>query len=595
LGNTSNSFTNDGTIAAQAVATDSTALTLSAFAIQDKSGTIANITNSGTISATASTLQNGTQVAVAADLSARPGQTKFKDSGVVIGDILFGSANGNQSNSLMIEGPNASVTGRVHAIGAVDVSVSGNTTGGTLTTNSASGLGTLNVGSGGTLNLKLGQNTTIVSANGNATFDPASHLVLTPVALLPSTGNITLIHSNTSLSILPATTATASVPFLYTGNVTQTDSKTLKLQYALKTPAALGLTGSEAVIFQPAVAAAIQDPQLSAVFGTLNTSAAVQAATQQLLPTASAAPRVMAETFTDSSTSAVGSRQRTLLMNGSPEADSAVWGEGFYNLLKDNGSDGYDAHAKGGVLGVDYSVAQKGHVGGALTVFEGTTTANAPQTSRTDVQWIDASIYMGLRSDNLFFEGAFNVGGAKLSGKRDVTIGNVSRTAVTNGSTAFLISQSLTGGYIYDFGRWKIAPEASLDALFLNDSAYHELDGGNGVDLSIRARSENSLRAFLGVAATGTYEIDTFRLVPQFLAGYSYDFLAHGSSIEGTFTSVPGSVFSISGPPLESSKFIGAANVNLSLDHWSLGLVYDISGASNALAHTAGATLVGRF
>src|SRR5262249_15841719 len=157
----------------------------------------------------------------------------------VTGDILFGSGLGN---ILTIEGPSASVTGRVHAIGAVNVSVSGNTTGGTLTTNSASTLGTLNVGPGGTLNLELSQATTIVSANGDVTFDPTtSHLVLTPISLLPSGGNITLIHSNTLLTIGNSTLATASVPFLYTGNVTKTDSKTLKLQYTLKTPAALGL------------------------------------------------------------------------------------------------------------------------------------------------------------------------------------------------------------------------------------------------------------------------------------------------------------------------------------------------------------------
>jgi hypothetical protein len=590
-GATVSSLINKGTISANAVTTNDAITSLAAYAIQDKSGNLTSIVNNGTISATATPLANGQQLGIAADLSTRSGNTTFTDTGVVRGDILFGTFVGN---SLTIEGASAIVTGRIRATGVVNVAVSGNATGGTLVTNSAATLGTLNVGQGGTLNLQVGQATSVVSTTGNVTFDPASHLVLTPVSLLAASGNITLIRSNTAFAIPNATLATATVPFLYTGNVTQTDSKTLMLQYALKTPAALGLTGNSAAIFQPAVAAAAQDSPMSAVFAGLNSSAQVQAATQALLPTVSSASRTIALSITDSSTGAVGLRQRTLLMNGSPEADSAVWGQGFYNLFTDHSSAGYDAHGSGGTVGVDYSQAMMGHVGVALTIFEGTTTANAPQTSKTDVQWIDGSIYMGLRSGPYFFDGAFNIAGAKFAGKREVDIGNLSRTAATSGSTAFLIGQSLTAGYILDMGNWKLAPEASLDAMFLNDSAYNETGGGAGVDLSVRSRSENSLRAFVGLAASGVYNLDAFRIVPQLLAGYSYDFL-RPNSIDAAFVSVPGSVFSISGPPLESSRFLGSANVNLSIDHWSLGFVYDISGGSSAIAQTAGATLVGRF
>ena len=583
-------LTNFGTIAAHAVTTDSTIASLAAYAIQDKSGTLGNITNAGTISATASALATGTQVTVAADLSARSGNTTFINTGTVIGDILFGTSTNNQ---LTITGAAASVTGRIHAIGAVNVTV----TGGTLATSSATTVGTLTVDPSSTLNLDIGQSTTVVSANGAGNFDAASHLVLTPISLLASSGTITLVHSNTGLTFgnLTATTATAALPFLYTGNVTLSpDTKTLALHYALKTPAALGLTGNAAIIFQPAIAAAIQDNQLSVALGALSSSAAVQSAAEEFLPIISNAPRRMAETITDSSTGAVGLRQRTLLLNGSPEADGAFWGQGFYNMFSDNGSSGYDAHGHGGVVGVDYSQAMKGHVGAALTVFEGTSSASAPATSKVDVQWIDASIYMGLRSDNYFFDGQFNVAGAKLNGQRDVDVASIARTAKTNGSTAFLVSQALTGGYIFDMGNWKLAPEASLDVMFLNDSAYHETGGGKGVDLSVSSRNENSLRGFLGVAASGVYEVDAFRIAPQLLAGYSHEFL-HPGAINAAFASVPASVFSIPGPSVESSKFVASANVNLSLDNWSLGFVYDISGLSNGLAHTAGATLTARF
>ena len=64
---------------------------LSAYAIFDQSGTLSSITNSGTISAVATTLKNNAQIAIAADLALNTTGVTFTNTGTVLGAIIFGT------------------------------------------------------------------------------------------------------------------------------------------------------------------------------------------------------------------------------------------------------------------------------------------------------------------------------------------------------------------------------------------------------------------------------------------------------------------------------------------------------------------------
>jgi Autotransporter beta-domain len=108
------SINNQGTISAQVATSDTTNSTLTSIAIEDFSGTLTSITNSGEIAATGTTLDDGLQVVRAADLSHSTQDITFKNTGTVVGEILFGSG----ADTLTVEGPSqttpASVTGDIN-------------------------------------------------------------------------------------------------------------------------------------------------------------------------------------------------------------------------------------------------------------------------------------------------------------------------------------------------------------------------------------------------------------------------------------------------------------------------------------------------
>ena len=190
---------------------------LSACAIWDESGTLTNIQNSGSILASATTLDDKSQSTVAINIAAATTDTTIDDSGTITGDILLGDA----ADSVLVHGSTnqaATITGNIafggtsQAAGGVDMleiddhaSVTGQITeraGGlldvvlnpgavlTLTNDSIANesrflVDNLTVGAGATLGLSLSQ-TYNISANPNAGgFVTASgEVVLNPQAIL---------------------------------------------------------------------------------------------------------------------------------------------------------------------------------------------------------------------------------------------------------------------------------------------------------------------------------------------------------------------------------------------------------------------------
>ncbi len=86
---------NTGKIASIATSSDPTIASLSAWAVLDNSGTLLNINNSGSITATASALNNNEQIAIALDLRSEPASSgiMINNSGTIGGDVLLGQGN----------------------------------------------------------------------------------------------------------------------------------------------------------------------------------------------------------------------------------------------------------------------------------------------------------------------------------------------------------------------------------------------------------------------------------------------------------------------------------------------------------------------
>ena len=581
-GGTLSSITNAGTISASAVATNLKTTSLAAYAVRDAQGVITQINNSGTISATASVLDSNTQSAVAVDASVSSLPLTLTNSGVVVGNIGLGTSNASQ---IIIAGAHASLTGNVstRANGRVAVSVSPGGAGGSLETASLTKASTFTVGSGGTVTFDIGQNATIVNASGAASLDANSHILLKPVSLV-SVGSIALVHSDTGLTIngnLNTIASGATIPFLYNGSF-GSDAKNLTLTIARKSATQLGLTGTAASIYEPAMTAAASDPALAAALGTLPDAQHIQSALEQFQPFDAGYLRSTATFLTDPNSDSVGGRQRRLTFN--PQGDGfAAWTSVDLNKFSFDAGDG---HGAGATMGLDFSAPQKGHLGFAFAL-QTTHAAQDVNDAATKATWYLFTPYLGFEFSNFFVNAQLNAGSASVSTHRSLAVGAVSRT--TGGSTSeTLASGSVAGGYIFNMTGWTFAPEVSFTALKMADLSYTESGGGGGVDLTVHSTSLSAMHVFAGVAASSDYEVFGGHLLPQFLAGWNQSIDTSGAKLTASFVSAPGATFAIVGPQNEHSGFLGAAHLDYGNDFTAISLGYDgmVTGKTNEQSAT---------
>lgn len=628
IGGSLSALTNAGTISASATSDDVSISNLTAEAISDLacttsqttpvacSGGLTSITNSGTISATATQLQNNSQVTIAADLTNDSQAVTFANTGVVVGNILYPNV---ANNSLTIEGPNASVSGQVRAagLGTVNISVSAAGTGGVLHTAQVVNAGTLTVGPQGTLDVQIGNLPQVVSASGPVSFAGTSHLTVTPV-LLPANAlsSIRLVHSDTSLTFAnyAATVSSVQIPFLYNGNLT-VDPNNLTLTLQQKTAAQLGLTGNAAILYKPAMTAALRDNEVGAAFGALSNAAAVQTALLQMQPLSDAADFSAAESLTDPHLNSVGARQRALLLGTLPESGFNPWFQGNFDMLNGSGTNRYNGSGSGGTLGIDFTDPANGHGGIALTIQRTSVTEKSPGPTGAETgSWYVISPYMGLRADNVFIDIQANGGAADLKESRQVTIGSVSRTALGTPSVEFAAG-NITGGYIFDLGGFHLIPQVTVNGLALFNHGYTEqngtseelgrkgqpigtttaVGGGPGINLSVASRTLEELSGFAGVAGATTLPLFGGNLTPQITVGWGHGLLDSGSTTVASFAAVPSLPFTLAGPSLSRSQAVGSLDLDYAFGNFTAELSYSAISSSVSLTQTAHLAFSVRF
>lgn len=587
---------NAGIISASANATSTSSTSLMAIAITDLSGSLLNIDNSGTISATGRINDNDAQPGTAINLGSSNLPATITNSGTIVGDIVFGTSTNNQ---LTIDGSKASVTGQVQTAspGRVSIAISQSGTGGVLTTSGNIHANSLTVGANGALNLSIGttEESDGIRATGPVTFDAASRLTITPASLLPKDSTVTLIHSDTSLSFgnYSATTQGFSIPFLFTGNL-NVDSKTLTLNLRRKTASDLGLTGDAATIFEPAMAAAANDADWGAELSKLTSASAVQSTIGQLAPVVSNATTSVAKKAVDTASNTIAARQKALMLVPDVEGGRGVWAGALYDRYNDTSAAGYNGNGKGFALGFDYSEKQKGHFGIALAIYNADTIETGARTASEQSHWVLLQPYVGLRNENFFINFQMEIGFGETNTKRAMQAGSLLREA--NGTMKQLLaSGGLTSGYILSLGPVRFVPEINLSGLQLLQDSYTETSGGNGAALAIKERSLFSIRGTVGATVNADVEAFGGHIVPQLFGGWSQEIKSPNNAVNAAFASVAGSDFTLRGPRESRSRLIGSAGLYYVMNNWSVGLAYDANFQSMAHVQGGRVTVAGRF
>ena len=537
-GGTLPSIINSGLIQAVATTSDTTISDLHATAIVDASGTLTYIQNNGSIQALATTLKDGSQTAVAIDLSADKGvdgveilnqattdqsasifgDIKFgsgdhqilrvlgastDEQATIIGDITFGGGSTAGTDELTI-GNFATVTGTVLANPDMGVNVDVQNNGTLILTNDETALNasTFHVEAGGELDLTVLEEfkTGIIASAGPVTFDQGAKLDITYGSFIPEDSTFVLATAPTGDIQVPdiqiyRDQLAQNLPFLFQssdlqiqpGNNPGTDE--LALIVEPKTASQLGLTGYAVQMLPLANQALVNDDPLGAamVAGIVDQKSAQQAY-DQYAPDVTGGARAIAMSLTDQATGPVASRQRILRMYGKASGEITLWGQEFAEFIKDpgdvdTGQTGFKDHGFGFVLGMDGGDPKSGWYGGAFTFYSGDIVEALPRDSHTNTLWYMLSGYTDWRGRGLFLDTKLDVGYVSLKSKRFL---NLTIPSTTGGDSTKFIDEAdgnrpglvgsagFTTGVILAYGATTISPQLSVDAMTLREEGYAE-------------------------------------------------------------------------------------------------------------------------
>jgi len=554
------SITNTGSISAILVGRDGTAV-----AIQDRSGNLTFINNTGQISAlgTSSDINDAQETSfnlVALDLSANTTGITIEQvvaDGVtpavlpiIQGDILLGS--GDDS----ITANAGQITGDIDFAAGNDVlALSGADYSGTITNSDGLDISVAN-GSAVTLTTATPIDVTSASFDGTTTFSPTLNGRTGQASALTSTGDITFESGAAIAPILTniisqdsaaftvaeaagaltigdlAALAAGDTPFLYSSAFEQVGD-TLVVTLTLRDPdiavtnGGLGLDAVQSAAFGTALEALRGNTELGDAFANITDPTGVEfnRAFNQLLPEFSAAARQFVLANVDGATGAVGSHLDTA--RRSPERPGGAWLQEFaYFADRDLAglSEQYRGFGFGFTGGIDTAFGPFHSVGlnfgFASTEIEDVVGQDEP----LDVLTLQAGLYAGWATGNLGVEAYAGGGYNDFEQNRRVRVNDFSGNA-TGDWTGTHINGSVRAGYDVELSEtfW-LRPTVSLDYLRLSENAYTET-GDAGVTLGVDSRTSETGSATAMINLGAKFQGKRTWIRPSLRGGYRYEFI----------------------------------------------------------------------
>jgi len=586
-------FTNHGRIMALSGTDSDTLAGLLAYGVRDRSGTLVDVINTGTISAVAQGL-NGRGYAL--DLREAETQVTVTNTGTIIGDIHFGDAT---DSIFTVNGANASASGFFESSGNVDIFVSDGGVGGTLTTRGVRNADIFSIGDNGVLNIQIAQSLNpIVRTEGITTLSALSQLHVIPTTFLVE-GAYELIESEDTLTIGDLlnlqTTVESELPYLFSNSTLVQNGQSLYLNVERLSEDEIGLTGNARRLYDAVSAAALKDNGVGLALLGLNDGVEVQGALEQFVPFDGRASRMVVSSMTDPMVGNVANRQRNLLLQRDAYGQGGAWIEGGYTMFDTSGAGGFDGNGVGGAIGVDWGDEDAGHFGVAYNFFSGSADSTGAAKRETRVDWNVLTFYAGFDQGPIYVNAQINAGVADVEGKRRVEVGNVTRVTETRGWNEVLGSGAISAGYVFDTGSFRISPSVGIDYFTINRSDYTETNGGSGVDLKIQNSFEDELRGFAGFSFAGGIPMGNVTLLPRGYAGVQHSFTDGRNPITAEFLSAPGIAFRTYNPAYSGTAFIGGLGVDVSMGAWLAGLEYSTMIHPNATVHNFAADASVRF
>ncbi len=602
-----------------------TARTGEVIAVRDRSGTLRNVTNTGSIIAggvnsdaeaaeatdfteVALDLSNNTSgITLTQNLAEDPdpddtivpaaplisGDVRLGsgddvvtvNAGLIVGDVSFGAGDDTLSLS------NANLTGGLSNSGGGLVitaqnSTINNTSGAPISITSASFDSTSSYNP--TLNGATGEASTLV-ASGDITFADGVEINPTLSNIIGNTNNQFTIASAGNLVVGgDLSTLSGSIsPFLYDTSyaIDPNNANALIVTLDLRETSELGLDNVQTAAFNSAFEALGANAALGDAFVNITSGSDFNQAFNQLLPEFAAAARQFVIANVDGATGAVGAHLDNV--RRSQERPGGAWIQEFaYFADRDLAglSEQYRGSGFGFNAGIDTALGPF-HAVGITAGFASTQIESvADQDEPLDVVTVQLGGYAGYEAGNLGIEAYAGAGFNDFESERRINVGDFTGSSDGDWSGTHY-NATLRAGYDLNFSeKFFVRPAVSLDYLSLSENAYTE-DGDLGLALEIdeRTSESGSATAMLNFGAQFMGKRTWIR--PAFRVGYRNDFINDGVITTGRF--IGGTTpFAIESEAFPDSGFLLGFSVAAGSEYSSFSLDLDSDIRDGFIRHT---------
>lgn len=591
-----------------------------AIAIEDASGTLTFIENSGIISAGRTAPSEGSDDT---DISTIAIDVSGSSAGVLVrqyrrenspddffpsitGEFRFGSGD----DELRIE--SGTVTGDMSfGDGADQLNISGGSTVSGVLSDSDGDL-VVNV-TDSTLSLGSGTNTTL----REATFGDGSTLIFEidddsgEVAQLVATGEVrfeagsrvsaalsNLIGEGAEFAVLRADQLTiaesietlqdTTAPYLYEADLSldPVDSNIMLLTLRRRNAEELGMNRNQAAAYGATLAAWNANDELGAAIAGLLTESEFFDAYDQLLPEYAASAIQFAQAANDSATGALASRLEAVRQ--SPEDTGGLWLQEFGYFADRAGTSfgpGYRGHGIGAAVGFDRPFGPFYAVGvniiGAASEISEAEGVDDPMSA----MFGQIGVYAGAEFGGFNLDLYGGVGIDSFEHNRRVLIGSFDTAPVAEWD-GFHYTASMRIGRDIQMERLFVRPSFSVDYLSLHESEYTETGGGTGVDLFVDERDSSSFTGTAMLAFGTRFERDNSWWAPQMRIGYRSEFSSSELETYARFAGLDDE-FLLRSDTMPGSGFIFGLGVGGGSGYSTFSLDYDADVRDDFIRHTA--------
>ena len=207
---------------------------------------------------------------------------------------------------------------------------------------------------------------------------------------------------------------------------------------------------------------------------------------------------------------------------------------------------------------------------------------------RSDHSTVDGGIfaaYLQREFENRYFTGVVSYGYNAYDTSRQITIGNINRTAEGsyggNGLSLYTeIGQNIRGRFVH------LQPFAGLEYIWLEQNAFTET-GADSMNISTDRAEANSFRGMLGTRVLSYFRTDAGQLLTlEGRASWRHEFLSESHVFDATFAGQTGTPFAIQGADVDRDAAIFGTGLSYELTRsLKLRADYDLLLSKNYTAH----------